>query len=521
MTAIGLREPLGTDPISAASIMYLIDLGDLHESSLNPRSRYDDRALQELAASLLSSGQLTPIIVRPRPAGGYEIAAGHRRYRAAKLASQKSPDGAKYRGLNRLLAVVRELDDKTFIEILNIENLQRDDLHPLEEAAGFKQLMEKAGYDVAKIASRIGRSTKYVYDRVKLLQLVPEAKKLFLDGAFEAGHAIILARLAPADQKRALDPDRSGNGRIGGVFYPEHFHSDPTLPAQEQLKLEDAVKPVSVRELQTWVDDNVRMTPERIDPFLFPETAQQLAAAKDHELKVVHITHDYRVPDAARDEKQRTYGEHAWKLADGTHKSKACDYAVLGVVVAGPGAGEAFRVCVRKDKCKIHWAAEQRELERRRKSGTTNTRATQQSRDQEHERYRREQAARDAERKRWEQAHSAILKAVAEKIAKAPAGATSQLAKDVLNACVERGKPNGAVPRGRTLEDLIRHAAFQLYVIDVRRLTPGYYGHDEARKNLHALGINAQQIVDQVAPKPKPAVQTSAAKPKAKRKAAR
>ena len=401
-----------------------IPQAELHESPLNPRTRYDERGLLELAASLLSSGQLTPIIVRPRKAGGYEIAAGHRRFRAAKLACHKSPDGARYRGLHEMMAIVRSLDDKTFIEILNVENLQRDDLHPLEEATGFKQLMEKAGYDVAKIASRIGRSTKYVYDRVKLLQLVPEAKKLFLDGAFEAGHAIILARLAPADQKRALDPDRSGNGRIGGVFYPEHFHSDPTLPAQEQLKLEDAVKPVSVRELQTWVDDNVRMTPERIDPFLFPETAQQLAAAKDHELKVVHITHDYRVPDAAWDEKQRTYGEHAWKRADGKHKSKPCDYAVLGVVVAGPGAGEAFQVCVRKDKCKVHWAAEQRQLaaERKYREKSQGGQKQRQSREDDEARWRREQAERDAEGKRWQQAHPAILKAIARRSVERPPG---------------------------------------------------------------------------------------------------
>lgn len=483
-------------PIVAPELVSL-ELADLVESPWNPRTHYDAAKIEELAASLRSQGQLTPILVRPRRDGRFEIAAGHRRFRAAAKA-----------GLTELLAIVRELDDAAFTEALNVENLQRDDLHPLEEAAGFRDLMERAGYDVAKIAARIGRSEKYVYDRVKLLQLTPEAKQLFTAGAFEAGHAIILARLSPADQKRALGLERIGNDRIGGVFYPEHFDADPNLPAQQQMELEDAVKPVSVRELQTWVNDHVRLTPERIDPFLFPETAHQLAQAKEAELKVVHITHDYRVPDAARDEKQRTYGEHAWKRADGKHKSKPCEHAVLGVVVAGPGAGEAFRVCVRKDKCTIHWRAEQRELERRRKAGGTGGRTSQENREKEQERWRREQAERDAERKRWEKAQPEILKAVAAKIAAAPAGPNSSLADDVLEACLGRhGKPNAIVPRGRTLEDLIRHIAFQLWVEEVGDLAPGYYRHAEALKNVSSLGIDVKRIVDRVAPKAKAAQQ--------------
>ena len=149
---------------------------ELYESPLNPRQRYDQLTLGEMAASLRSLGQLTPIIARPKAngkQGKYEIGAGHRRYRAAALA-----------GLDELEVVVRELDDVAFVELLNVENLQRDDLHPLEEAEGFKQLMTTCGYDVAKIAARIGRSTRYVYDSLTLLKLTPEGKKLFLAVAF-------------------------------------------------------------------------------------------------------------------------------------------------------------------------------------------------------------------------------------------------------------------------------------------------------------------------------------------------
>src|ERR1041385_9023070 len=217
-----------------------IPLEEIQEAPLNPRSRYDERPLHELAESMLSSGQLTPIIVRPNPhkrvgvGASYELAAGHRRYRAAKVAWQLSKEGAHYRGLDCLTAIVRPLDDKTFIEVLNIENLQRDDLHPLEEAQGFKDLMEKAGYDVAKIAARVGRSTRYVYDSLTLLKLTPAAKQLFLDGAFERGHAILLARLSPSDQARALgDPKDVANGGYRG----DSLLLEPDRGADDELPL--------------------------------------------------------------------------------------------------------------------------------------------------------------------------------------------------------------------------------------------------------------------------------------------
>src|ERR1043166_1993419 len=463
-------------------------LSELHQSPWNPRTQYDELKLKELAESLLAQGQLTPIVVRPRREGGYEIGAGHRRLRAAAQA-----------GLRKLLAVVRPLDDVAFTELLNIENLQRDDLHPLEEAAGFKQLMERAGYDVQKIAVRIGRSTKYVYDRVKLLQLVPEARKMFLAGEFEAGHAIILARLTPAEQRRAIDKDNADwSTRKGGLFQAEGGHGGP-----EELALEDRVKAVSVREFRSWVEDNVRLVPERIDPVLFPQTAELLAQAKEEELKVVHITHDYRVPDAARDEKHRTYGEHAWKRADGKQKSRECDYAVLGVVVAGPGAGEAFRVCVRKDKCKVHWAAEQRQLVEDRKYRqriATSSDAHNHDADREEARRQREQQ----DRERWKKATPALLEALAEKIKSAPTGPTGELGQTVLAECTPYGGAGALekhVPVGRTADDVVRRAAF---LAIANSFVSAYDMPARAARELKSFSIDAKKIVDQVAPPPKP-----------------
>lgn len=337
-----------------------VRLDEIHESPKNPRTHYDPAALQQLADNLEKIGQITPAIARPRQRGGYELAAGHRRLRAKKLA-----------GLPTLLTLVRPMSDAEFVELLNIENLQRDDLNALEEAQGFVTLMKDAGYEVPKIADRVGRSIKYVYDRIKLLQLVPEAKKLLTDGTITPGHGILLARLSKDDQKRALEAD-DGSYRSGGLLEREQI-DDGYFAQEPQLDLEDPKKARSVRELQQWIDRNVRFIPAKVDQadlaFDLPKTAELLDTAATKKLKVVKITREYRVPDEARDEKERTYGENCWKRADGEPEpdpyakgkpkpSKTCEYSGVGLVVAGPGRGEAFLVCVNKDKCAVHWAEE-------------------------------------------------------------------------------------------------------------------------------------------------------------------
>lgn len=172
-----------------------IPLTRLHESPLNPRKYFDPVKLAELTESVKAKGIITPLIVRPN-ASGFEIGAGHRRYKAATAA-----------GLADAPCIVRPMDDAAFIEVLVIENEQRHDLGPLEEAEGYRLLMTKAGYTVDKIAERVGMSVKYVYDRVKLLQLIPEAQQLVRDEKITAGHAILLARLKPEQQKKAIDPE--------------------------------------------------------------------------------------------------------------------------------------------------------------------------------------------------------------------------------------------------------------------------------------------------------------------------
>ena len=117
-------------------------------------------------------------------AGKYQIAAGHRRYEAAKNLS-----------LATVPVQIRDMEDTEYMEILHVENLQREDVHPLDEAIGYKELLARGGYDVTTLAARIGKSETHVYQRLKLNDLIKEGQKLFLEGAIGFGHAVILARL--------------------------------------------------------------------------------------------------------------------------------------------------------------------------------------------------------------------------------------------------------------------------------------------------------------------------------------
>jgi ParB/RepB/Spo0J family partition protein len=148
--------------------------GRLRPGPFNPRKQFPPESLQELAASLRQVGVLEPILVRPLPlagdpAGGepaepiFEIVAGERRYRAALLAE-----------LPEVPCLIRALDDTAALEHAVLENLQREDLQPLEEADGFAALIERGGYTVAQLADRLGKSVRHVYGRLALRKLAPE-----------------------------------------------------------------------------------------------------------------------------------------------------------------------------------------------------------------------------------------------------------------------------------------------------------------------------------------------------------
>jgi ParB/RepB/Spo0J family partition protein len=474
----------------------MVGLESVVSSPTNPRKTFERVALEEMTASVKKHGILQPVLLRPWPGdrklpkdqrGTYELVSGERRLRAAKAA-----------GLGIIPALVRLLTDAEVLEIQIVENLQRTDLHPLEEAEGYRRLMA-AKYDVARIAGRVGRSVAYVYDQVKLLNLTREAQELFRRDAFTKGHAVILARLSPADQKRAMAP-------AGGLFTDER--GLVFTPEEEKelkpwsRKAEEALrKPRSVRELQSWVDKHTKLEADQVDPMLFPETAQVLQDATAHEEKVVRVTYSEITPDEVRDGKKVILGR-SWKRADGQHGSKQCDRSVVGTIVIGPGRGQALRVCIDKKRCTVHWgdlikAAKKREKEVTKAGATGEDREALRRKKEAQERARRE-----ADEARWEKAEPAILDALAAAIRKAAAGPRGAVGKFALQAIEDdvlygRGREIAKyLTPGETAEDLVRYVAFGVLMRDVQE----DYGQDQTGKTLKALGVDAQKIIDQVAP---------------------
>jgi len=493
----------------ATEVTYqLAPLEKLSPHPANPRKRFPEAQMLELTQSILDKGVLVPLLVRPNGAG-FEILAGERRYRAAKRA-----------GLAEVPVIVRQINDADALELILIDNLQREDLSPLEEAEGYKQLMLHGRYDVARIAERIGRSVKYIYDRVKLVQLIPQAKTLLAFDRITAGHAILLARLKPDEQKRAIDPDS------GGLFQDENaeqfdFDKEGFARASAQATAKDpqdllkyyGLKARSVRELEGWIDQHVRF--DRTAPIaqdLFPETAATVKKAVEVKEKIVQVTHNhFTMPDAKGGNTERIYHVSSWTLADGSKGNKECERSVTGVIVVGPDRGKAFKVCIDKKRCSVHWAREQRQAA---PGGDVTQR----------ERYA-EQTKAEADRNRWKKALPAILKAVAEKVKKAPARAKGFLADLIIKACTPTHYgmkvDRDSLPRGTTAEDLVRHAAFLVLQDEAQ----DWRGLQEFPKRAKALGVDTREILDEVAlmaapetEPPKP-VQTSAKKVRKARKA--
>ena len=153
-----------------------------------PRRAFDETALGELAASIRVQGILQPLLVRPDGDGDYELVAGERRLRAARLA-----------GLHEVPVIVREMSDRESLEIALIENIQRDDLSPLEEAEAYHRLIDEFGHTQEQVATRVGKSRPAVANALRLLRLPEQIKDEIARGRLTAGHARVLVSLESAD----------------------------------------------------------------------------------------------------------------------------------------------------------------------------------------------------------------------------------------------------------------------------------------------------------------------------------
>lgn len=353
-------------PVFASSVQE-IPLNQIAESRSNPRRQFDERKLTELADNIKQHGVLQAILVRPIGTDSFEVVAGTRRYRASKLAGRKT-----------IPATVRELSDAQCLELQLIENLQRADVHELDEAQGYAALMQLQPdtYTVETLATKIGKSQAYVYARLRLLALIPEARQAFYDGKLTVAHAFELARLQPNDQQRALLE-----------CFPQHRTSAALLRDKR------AEAAVTVRELRQWIEREVHLDltvapfdpqdetllpkagacarcPKRTgsNPLLFPEVRQK-SICTDRECyraKVEALVELRAKPLEEKGEKPlRVSQAPSWQwngrakdvLVEGQFirlKSKGkCPSAKPAVLIDGKSAGTTFYIC-KDEKCPVH-----------------------------------------------------------------------------------------------------------------------------------------------------------------------
>ena len=175
---IGEPAPLG-HRLPPEGEQRMVSIAEVKSSPLNPRKDFRDDELSELAESIRTKGLVQPIVVRPNGmAGGYEIVAGERRWRAAQKA-----------GLHTIPVIIREVTDRELLELAIIENVQRQDLNAIEEATGYRELVERFDYSQEQLSEIIGKSRSHVANTLRLLKLPAGVQSLVQQGQLTAGHA--------------------------------------------------------------------------------------------------------------------------------------------------------------------------------------------------------------------------------------------------------------------------------------------------------------------------------------------
>ena len=196
----GLGALLGADMMETESSGSLyLPISQVESCSGQPRKHFDEESLQELADSITEHGIIQPLTVRKLASGYYQIIAGERRWRAARLA-----------GLQEVPVIVIEADDRKAAELAMIENLQREDLNPMEEAAGFQSLIENYHMTQEEAAQQVGKSRSAVTNALRLLWLTPAVRKLVEENKLSAGHARALVPLSPSLQESAANAILTG-----------------------------------------------------------------------------------------------------------------------------------------------------------------------------------------------------------------------------------------------------------------------------------------------------------------------
>lgn len=227
-----------------------VDVDLIDPSPYQPRVRFREEALEELAASIRSTGIIQPLVLRPL-AGRYQLLAGERRWRAAQRA-----------GLQRVPAVVRQVGDEQALEITLVENIQREDLNPMEQARAFDRLMSEFSITQEDVASRTGKDRATVANAVRLLKLEPQLQQLIEEGRLSAGHGRALLAIADGKLRLAL-AQRAAKGALT-VRQVERIASHKARPAKPGQAAElDANTRAALEELERELGTRVLLRPPR------------------------------------------------------------------------------------------------------------------------------------------------------------------------------------------------------------------------------------------------------------------
>jgi len=178
-----------------------LPVNEIRRNKEQPRSRFDDETIEELAASIRTYGVVQPIVVRQLPTGIYQLVAGERRLRAARLA-----------GLEVVPAIIRDVDETGALELALVENLQREDLNPIDEARGYESLMELSGATQADVSERVGRGRSTVANALRLLELPPDVQDMLSEGELSAGHGRALLGFGTAEDVRLVARKAAARG---------------------------------------------------------------------------------------------------------------------------------------------------------------------------------------------------------------------------------------------------------------------------------------------------------------------
>jgi ParB family chromosome partitioning protein len=349
-----------------------LPLNVLSESTTNPRCVFEDAALKELTESIRVRGVLSPLLVRPITEQGFEIVAGARRYRAAQMAEAAT-----------VPVRIVNLTDAESLEAQLVENLIRSDVHPMEEANGFRALLnlEEPKYSIEQIAARTGKNPSFVAARLRLTELVPAAVEAFYREEIGVGHALLLAKLQPAQQEQGLancfrEDWGGGSGKAKCILLPVR-HLQHWIEHNVLLLLKQA--PFNKRDAQLvpaagscvdcpkrtgnnkllfadWAENESQCTDPNCYATKLEAHVQKQVAAKP---ELVQISTAYgQQQEGSKIVTRSKYVEIRSEKPDTPEKAKwpefkTCKYTTEAIVADGLDKGEVRKVCTQPD-CPIH-----------------------------------------------------------------------------------------------------------------------------------------------------------------------